>query len=109
MISHRKLAACTVCLLGICIGLSEAKPEESRGTFLEELTFGCSEENVTISGSDRDITLYRGQSDGVDVSQPEVTWYCGKYEEQARCPTDTNNVWVTRTDSRTLYFACYER
>jgi len=106
---NRGLAVGGVCLVGLFAWLSTAEAEGDRGRFLEEIPAGCSEDDVTVWGSDHDITLYRGESDGVSVDSADITWFCGKYKKKATCHDNANYIWISRTESRTLYFTCYRR
>ena len=84
-------------------------PSQDRGRFLEEIIENCSEEDLTIRGDEEDVTVYFGESDGVEVADSDFVWYCGKYRESANCPYQTNYVWISRTDERRFYIECYER
>src|SRR5262245_11889518 len=96
-------------MLGTGLSIPVAQADD-KGNLLQEFAEErCSEDYLAVWGAGRDISVYRGQSDGVKVSNNVVVWFCGKDEQRVACPEGTNFVWISRTESRRLSILCYQQ
>lgn len=97
----------------LLVALHAASPVEAvdLGDLLHSHSLSCAAENLTVIGNERDVTLFPGNEDGIEIrdgaeKDTELEWICGKYRQTTVCPAGTNFLWVIRRDERNFVLEC---
>ena len=75
---------------------------------IAEMTEFCAANELTIWGSETDVTLFWGESGDMPVPDRLVTWFCEGYQETTECPLGTDHLWVVRSQSAQFQVLCYD-